>query len=81
VGFAEVQTSSRRTATRVIGLHIEGVDDGRALYETVGRVSSRKPVGLEGRAFGRRRFALRTGRLIGDFVVTRAAGQAARSAT
>ncbi len=82
VGFAEVlDFLAEDDATRVIGLHIEGVDDGRALYEAVGRVSS-----SESRSWSLKvgrsdvaEFALsHTGRLIGDFVVTRARARTGR---
>ena len=43
VGFAEMlDFLAEDDATRVIGLHIEGVDDGRSLYEAIGRVSRAK---------------------------------------
>src|SRR5262245_64650966 len=45
VGFAEVlELLAHDEATRVVGLHLEGVDDGRALYDAVGRVCEAKPV-------------------------------------
>ncbi len=57
VGFAEIlDFLADDDATRVIGLHIEGVDDGRGLYEAVGRVSKREACrGVEGRAIRRGR--------------------------
>ncbi len=76
VGFAEVlDFLVHDEATRVIGLHLEGVDDGRALYEAIARTVSAKPVVVL--KVGRsevNEFALsHTGRVIGDFALTCAA--------
>ncbi len=76
VGFAEIlDFLAEDDATRVIGLHIEGVDDGRGLYDAVGRVSKAKPVvALKVGRSDVAEFALsHTGRLLGDFEVSRAA--------
>ena len=53
VGFAEVlDFLADDDATKVIGLHLEGVDDGRALFEAIARTSERKAGGgAEGGAF------------------------------
>lgn len=76
VGFAEVvDFLAEDDVTKVIGLHLEGVDDGRALYDAIARVASHKPVVVlkVGRAdVGE--FALsHTGRLLGDFDMCRSA--------
>ncbi len=76
VGFAEVlDFLGDDEATKVIGLHLEGVDDGRALFEAIVRVSARKPVvALKVGRSDVSEFALsHTGRLIGDFALTSAA--------
>ena len=76
VGFAEVlDFLAEDDATKVIGIHIEGVDDGRLLYDAIGRVSSDKPVvALKVGRADVGEFALsHTGRLLGDFEVSRAA--------
>ena len=76
VGFAEIlDFLADDDATKVIGLHIEGVDDGRSLYDAIGRVSGAKPlVALKVGRSDVAEFALsHTGRLLGDFEVSRAA--------
>ncbi len=76
VGFADVlDFLAEDDATKVIGLHLEGVDDGRALYDAIGRVSADKPVvALKVGRSDVAEFALsHTGRLLGDYAVTRAA--------
>ncbi len=70
VGFAEVlDFLADDDATKVIGVHLEGVDDGRALFEAVARTSERKPVvALKvGRSEVSEFAVSHTGRLIGDF--------------
>ena len=76
VGFADIlDFLVEDDATKVIGLHIEGVDDGRSLYDAIGRVSRAKPVvALKVGRSDVAEFALsHTGRLLGDFEVSRAA--------
>ena len=76
VGFAEViDFLVHDEATKVIGLHVEGLDDGRALYEAVARASAAKPVvALKVGRADVAEFALsHTGRLIGDFALSCAA--------
>ncbi len=76
VGFAEVlDFLAGDDATEVIGLHLEGVDDGRALYEAVARVSGSKPVVVlkVGRSDVGDFAQSHTGRLLGDFALSRAA--------
>jgi acetate---CoA ligase (ADP-forming) len=76
VSFAEVlDFLADDDATEVIGLHLEGVDDGRALYEAVARVSGSKPVvALKvGRSDVDDFAQSHTGRLLGDFALSRAA--------
>ena len=76
VGFADVlDFLADDDATKVIGLHLEGVDDGRALYEAIVSVSPRKPVvALKIGRSDVSEFALsHTGRLIGDFALSSAA--------
>ncbi len=76
VGFADIlDFLAEDDATRVIGLHIEGVDDGRSLYDAIGRVSRAKAVvALKVGRSDVAEFALsHTGRLLGDFEVSRAA--------
>ena len=76
VGFADIlDFLAEDDATKVIGLHIEGVDDGRSLYDAIGRVSRAKPVvALKVGRSDVAEFALsHTGRLLGDFEVSRAA--------
>ena len=76
VGFAEVlDFLAADDATKVIGLHIEGVDDGRSLYDAIGRVSGDMPVvALKVGRSDVGEFALsHTGRLLGDFELSRAA--------
>ncbi|MFG1943933.1 acetate--CoA ligase family protein [Nonomuraea sp. NPDC048826] len=60
---------------RVVGLHIEGVTEGRALCEAVGRLSARKPVvALKvGRADVGDFARSHTGALTGGYALTRAA--------
>ena len=76
VGFADVlDFLAHDDATKVIGLHLEGVDDGRALFEAVARTSERKPVvALKvGRSEVSELALSHTGRLIGDFGLSCAA--------
>jgi acetyltransferase len=76
VDFAEVlDFLATDDATSVIGLHLEGVDDGRTLYEAIGRLTPHKPVvALKVGRSDLGDFAMsHTGRLLGDFVLTRAA--------
>lgn len=60
---------------RVVGLHVEGVTAGRALFEAVGRLSARKPVvALKvGRADVGDFARSHTGALTGGYALTRAA--------
>ncbi|MFC5819504.1 acetate--CoA ligase family protein [Nonomuraea harbinensis] len=60
---------------RVVGLHVEGVTEGRALCEAVDRLSARKPVvALKvGRADVGDFARSHTGALTGDYALTRAA--------
>ncbi|HTN80934.1 MAG TPA: acetate--CoA ligase family protein [Acidimicrobiales bacterium] len=76
VGFAEVlDFLADDDTTKVIGLHLEGVDDGRALFDAIARVAPRTPiVALKVGRADVGEFALsHTGRLLGDYDVTRAA--------
>ncbi len=76
VGFAEVlDFLVHDDATEVIGLHLEGLDDGRALYDAIARTVPAKPVvALKVGRSDVSEFALsHTGRLIGDFALTAAA--------
>lgn len=80
VGFADVLDHlASDDGARVVGLHLEGVSDGRALFEAVERLSPIKPVvALKvGRADVADFARSHTGALAGGFALTRAAlGQA-----
>jgi acetyltransferase len=76
VGFVDVLDFLRDdAATRVIVLHIEGVTDGRALFEAVARTVIAKPVVAMkvGRAAVDELSRSHTGALAGDYELTRAA--------
>jgi acyl-CoA synthetase (NDP forming) len=76
VGFAEVLDHvADDEATTVVGLHVEGVSDGRALYSALRRLTARKPVvALKvGRADVGEFARSHTGALIGSYEVARAA--------
>ncbi len=62
-------------ATKAIGLHLEGVANGRSLYDAVARVTARKPVvALKvGRADIGGFAKSHTGSLLGDFELARSA--------
>ena len=76
VGFAEVLDHlAADDATEVIGLHVEGVSDGRALADAVARAAARKPVvALKvGRTDVGDFARSHTGAITGPFALTRAA--------
>jgi acetyltransferase len=76
VGFVEVlDFLAGDEATTVVGLHVEGVDDGRALFDAVARLTADKPVVAlnVGRSDVSDFARSHTGRLLGDYVLTRAA--------
>ena len=76
VGLADiVDHLAGDDATRVIVLHLEGVPDGRRLFDAIGRASARKPVVAlpVGRADLGGFAESHTGNLMGRFALTRAA--------
>jgi len=66
---------ARQPGTRAIALHLEGVRDGRRLYETIRRISPRKPVAVY--TVGRTEIGefarSHTGNLIGSYTLRRSA--------
>ena len=66
---------ARDPATRAIALHLEGVRDGRRLYETIRRVSPSKPIAVY--TVGRTEISefarSHTGNLIGSYALRRSA--------
>jgi acetyltransferase len=76
VGIAEVVAYlAEDEATTAIALHVEGVPDGRTLYDAVAAATRKKPVIAlpVGRADLGGFAESHTGKLIGDFALTRAA--------
>ncbi len=76
VGFAEVlDYLAGDPGTSAVGIHVEGVDDGRVLCEAVARLAASAPVvALKvGRSDVDGAARSHTGRLLGDFELTRAA--------
>ncbi len=76
VGLADVVDHlAGDDATRVIVLHLEGVPDGRRLFDAIGRASARKPVVAlpVGRADLGGFAESHTGNLMGRFALTQAA--------
>ncbi len=76
VGFSDMlDYLAADEQTRAIALHIEGIEDGRGLFDTLKRVTARKPViALKvGRADVGDFARSHTGSLIGNWALTRAA--------
>lgn len=76
VGFVDVlDFLATDAATRVVGIHVEGVDDGRALCAAVARLAATRPVVAlpVGRSPVGDIARSHTGRLLGDFAVARSA--------